>query len=175
MVDVENIYDCLGQMGSIDDFETEEEIREYFTVENMIHMFSESVYSTEELAGMADYVINNIWKMSDNMKNMKITNEVKRKLQTLVEEMGLDYVQIIFSLENKGYFRYDEDYSDYEQGNSCDGGRYGYWINAHLLKDKEGFYLELEKRTTCDAFDFCSSCGSFNSHGAECEPIKIAL
>lgn len=75
-MDVEQIYGLIGDSGDIDDFESEEEIREYFTVENLIVMFSESAYSEEELKEMADYVINNMWKQDENLELLDVDGKV---------------------------------------------------------------------------------------------------
>jgi len=77
-------------------------------------------------------------------------------------------------IAEKGFYRTSEDYSNYEAGQSCDGGKYGFWTNAILHELGEDMWFELEERTTCDAFQFCSSCGSFNTH-ENCEPSELTI
>ncbi len=105
---------------------------------------------------------------------MKINKKVIKKLRRIAEESELNIDDIVSQINEKGCFLYDEDYSNYEAGKSSDGGSYGFWTNAYLLKDKKGWYIELERRTTCDAFQYCRACGTFNSH-EECKPIQISL
>lgn len=47
-----------------DEFTSEEQVREYFTVDNMRAMFGECAYTQDELDEMADAVIHNGWHMA---------------------------------------------------------------------------------------------------------------
>lgn len=57
-----DIHDATG-FDSGDLFTSEEQVREYFTVENMRDMFGECPYTQEELDEMAEAVIRHGWHM----------------------------------------------------------------------------------------------------------------
>ena len=107
---------------------------------------------------------------------VKLVAEHESAIRQVPIEMSVEFYipDILDDLRKNGYAKVYEDYSSFESGKSCDGGSYGYWTNAHLLQDEEGLYFELEKRTTCDAFDYCGSCGSFNTH-RYCQPTQISI
>ena len=113
------------------------------------------------------------------IKKVKINKNLEKKIIECLNALDPKPIYlnetILSLLREKGFARIYEDYSSYVQGKSCDGGGYGFWTNAHLVKKGRHFYLELEERTTCDAFDFCSSCGTFNSHGDECKPVYLTI
>ena len=52
------------------------------------------------------------------------------------------------------------DFSEYESGNSNNGGCYGFWTDYNRL---ENGLFEVSYGTTAD-FNFCPVCGSFNDH-----------
>lgn len=54
------INDCTG-FANGDEFTTEAQVREYFTVANMLDMFSECPQTQAELDEMADAVVANGW------------------------------------------------------------------------------------------------------------------
>lgn len=62
------INDCTG-FANGDLFSNEEEVREYFTIENLIDMFGDSIdiyeYSQELLDDMVETVIENKWHMEE--------------------------------------------------------------------------------------------------------------
>ena len=107
--------------------------------------------------------------------NKKIEQKIKAGIRKLDPEPIYQIETILMEFREKGHSRIWEDYSNYESGSSSDGGKYGFWTNAHLKRDKKGYYLELEERTTCDAFPYCPSCGSFNSHDNKCMPVRISI
>lgn len=54
-----------------EEFENEQQVREYFTVDNMLHMFgrisdSAALWSQDDLDAMADAVTANRWHMANS-------------------------------------------------------------------------------------------------------------
>lgn len=51
------------------------------------------------------------------------------------------------------------DFSQYVEGKSCNGGCYGFWVTYH----RTGDVFTAVHGTTAE-FDYCPVCGSFSSH-----------
>lgn len=62
------IHDATG-FDNGDLFESEAEVREYFTVESIEFMFGECPYTQAELDEMAEAVIRNGWHMKQRVTN----------------------------------------------------------------------------------------------------------
>ena len=109
----------------------------------------------------------------------KMSPKTVLKLVGTLKEMcddDLDPILLAKQIIKKGWVRISEDYSNYEDGKSSDGGKYGFWENVRLYYDKGRFYLEITHHTTCDGFDYCLNCGTFNSHNyEECEPTQVLI
>lgn len=102
-----------------DEFESEDQVRKYFTVENVKSMFpnDETSVSQDQLDEMADLVIENGWHMKPRWTSIRIEKRIKDSLDQ-IKKKGESYQDLIFRLTKEEKIRainlWCQDHSDKE-------------------------------------------------------------